>query len=272
MDIEARLREREGCARTSELVRGAVGRSQLRALVEAGQVRRVRRGLYALPGADEGLIAARSLTGAVTCVSVAERLDLPLLRPPAGTHVALPPNRAVPVPGLAPAGTVLHWDSAVRRSGMEVHLPVAAALAHVVACLPAREAVAVLDAAVGRGLVAPVDLAAHRPRGGSVAFERLLRSVDGRSQSLPESFARTALVAAGLSVEPQVTLRGVGRVDLLVADTVVVEVDGWAFHTDRAQFREDRRRDRVLHTCSVCRCSVSPTTTSCTTPHGSSRR
>src|SRR3954453_462212 len=79
MDIEALLREHGGCARTSELVRGAGGRSQLRALVGVGRVRRVRRGLYALPAADAAVVVARSLRGAPTCVSVAAQLGLPLL-------------------------------------------------------------------------------------------------------------------------------------------------------------------------------------------------
>ena len=38
----------------------------------------------------------------------------------------------------------------------------------------------------------------------------------------------------------------VGEVDLLVGDRVVVEIDGFAHHSDRVAFQEDRRRDREL--------------------------
>ena len=85
----------------------------------------------------------------------------------------------------------------------------------------------------------------------AIVFDRLLRSADGRSQSLPETFARLALRGAGFAVDPQELIAGVGHVDLLVEDLAVVEIDGFAYHGDRAQFREDRRRDRALQLLGV---------------------
>jgi very-short-patch-repair endonuclease len=41
-------------------------------------------------------------------------------------------------------------------------------------------------------------------------------------------------------------IEGVGRVDLLVCDWLVVEVDGFAFHADRASYRADRDRANAL--------------------------
>lgn len=124
-------------------------------------------------------------------------------------------------------------------------------LAHALRCLPPREAITIVDAAVNRRLIALEDLAAQRPRAGKADFDRLLRAVDGRSQSLPETFARLALRSSGLWVEPQVQILGVGWVDLLVEELVVVELDGFAYHGDRKQFREDRRRDRALQLIGV---------------------
>ena len=51
---------------------------------------------------------------------------------------------------------------------------------------------------------------------------------------------------AGLRVEPQVFVAGVGWVDLVVEGRVVVEVDGFAYHADAKQFALDRRRDAAL--------------------------
>lgn len=144
-----------------------------------------------------------------------------------------------------PAGTVLHWDVEVDRRDARPVAP-GIALRHATTCLPFAESVALVDAAVGRGLVRLADLGADRPRKGRFRFERMLRAADGRSGSLPESLMRVALLAAGLAVETQVGLHGVGRVDLLVEGLVVVEVDGFAFHSDRAAFAEDRRRDRAI--------------------------
>ncbi|MDR6905382.1 very-short-patch-repair endonuclease [Agromyces sp. 3263] len=45
----------------------------------------------------------------------------------------------------------------------------------------------------------------------------------------------------------QVVIDGAGRVDILVSDRLVIEVDGRAFHTGTA-FDEDRRRDFELVT------------------------
>ena len=56
---------------------------------------------------------------------------------------------------------------------------------------------------------------------------------------------RLALRAQGLRVEPQVHILGLGWVDFLVDGIVVVEVDGFAYHSGRQPYREDRRRDRV---------------------------
>ncbi|HSK59759.1 MAG TPA: DUF559 domain-containing protein [Actinomycetospora sp.] len=107
---------------------------------------------------------------------------------------------------------------------------------------------ALWDAALNRSVVAFRDLAAARPlRAGRLAFDAVLRAVDARSESMPESFVRLALAGAGLRVEPQVLVRGVGFVDLLVERLVVVEIDGFAFHADRQAFDADRRRDRSAH-------------------------
>jgi very-short-patch-repair endonuclease len=38
----------------------------------------------------------------------------------------------------------------------------------------------------------------------------------------------------------------VGFVDFLVEGCLVVEVDGFGFHSGRAEFRRDRARDRVM--------------------------
>ncbi|MDO8106782.1 DUF559 domain-containing protein [Isoptericola sp. b441] len=74
----------------------------------------------------------------------------------------------------------------------------------------------------------------------------LIGLIDARSGSLPESLLRVAMLDAGLPVQPQVLLPGIGRVDFLV-DGVVVEVDGFAYHSGRAEYRADRRRDREAH-------------------------
>ncbi len=229
-----RLQEEGGFARTSEVTRSSTDRRRLALEIEAGRVVRVARGIVALPQfTQEG--AALAHGGAVTCVSALARHRIPLLEEARVLHVAIARNR-----GTSPS-VVQHWTGSGERG--VVSLP--QALVHAVRCLPGPEWVAAADAAVSRGLDVG-ELLRLQPRRGAARLERLIMLVDGRSGSLPESLLRVALRSAGLPAEPQVHVPGVGRVDFLVGD-VIVEVDGFAYHSDRGQYREDRRRDRAAH-------------------------
>ena len=76
--------------------------------------------------------------------------------------------------------------------------------------------------------------------------ERLLALADGRAQSGLETLARLRLRSRGLKIRVQVTIPPVGRVDLLVGDRLVIELDGDEWHSTREQREEDRRRDSAL--------------------------
>lgn len=88
---------------------------------------------------------------------------------------------------------------------------------------------------------------------GHQRARRMLALVDPRSESVGESRTRLVLVAAGLEVRSQVKVldRGavLARVDLLVANRVVVEFDGAVKYVDdvsgRALFTEKKREDRL---------------------------
>ncbi len=76
-----------------------------------------------------------------------------------------------------------------------------------------------------------------------------LAAVDLTGESPIEVVARLLLRKAGLNVEPQVTIPGVGRVgrvDFLVEGFLVVEIDGAASHSDRRALRNDRRRNNMM--------------------------
>jgi very-short-patch-repair endonuclease len=66
------------------------------------------------------------------------------------------------------------------------------------------------------------------------------------AESPLETVTRAVLVMAGLAVQEQVRMRGVGRVDLVVERTVAVEADGWQYHQSRDAFERDRARDRSM--------------------------
>ncbi|MGX5682511.1 endonuclease domain-containing protein [Schumannella luteola] len=49
-----------------------------------------------------------------------------------------------------------------------------------------------------------------------------------------------------VSVQTQVVIAGVGRVDVLIGDRLVLELDGYGFHATGESFESDRRRDLEL--------------------------
>jgi very-short-patch-repair endonuclease len=92
------------------------------------------------------------------------------------------------------------------------------------------------------------------PRGpGSRRPAAVLALVDPDSGSVLESLCRVLLAGAGLAPEDtQRVIRTrtgvwIGRVDFAWPSArLVVEVDGFAFHSDRAAYRRDRRRGNAL--------------------------
>lgn len=120
------------------------------------------------------------------------------------------------------------------------------ALRQCLRCLPPEYAVAVIDSALHLGVVGPHDLIALA-QGLSSARRRWVLRADGRAESGTETLVRLALEDAGLSVRPQVTIAGVGRVDMMVGPRVVVEVDSESWHSTPDQRANDARRGLVLH-------------------------
>lgn len=77
--------------------------------------------------------------------------------------------------------------------------------------------------------------------------EALLRA-DGICESGTETVfhERSRRIRRLHDVRRQVTIAGVGRVDFLIGDRLVIEIDGFAYHSDPEQFEQDRRRDAAL--------------------------
>jgi very-short-patch-repair endonuclease len=88
-------------------------------------------------------------------------------------------------------------------------------------------------------------------RASALLPQTLRRELEGAgilSESGGESLASFGLRQEGIEFKQQVKIPKVGRVDIVVGRSLVVEIDGARFHTEREQFEEDRRRDAVLST------------------------
>ena len=229
-----------GAARWKELDALGFKRDALAVAVREAKVVRVHRGCYALPDAAPANILATVFRAKPTCLSWCERVGLPLERPAATVHLGVPQSRAIGRPRERPvAGVTLHRHGAYPDDLPLAHLDVAALCSTPIAQL------ALIDAALARGLVVMSDLR-DLQHGDQRRRDWLRKNADARSGSLAETYARVALTEVGLDVAPQARLGAIGCVDLLVEGVVVVETDGYAYHSDRNQFERDRLRDRDL--------------------------
>jgi very-short-patch-repair endonuclease len=122
--------------------------------------------------------------------------------------------------------------------------------------LPERDGVKLLDTALLRGWTNLDDLTgrvrAHAGRWGAPALVGLIRSVAGGARSAAERRLGDLLRRAGIvgwTANADITDEqgpiGVGDV-VFRAARIVIEVDGWAYHSDPELFQRDRTRQNRL--------------------------
>lgn len=220
----------------AELLRDISDR-RLRRLVREGSLRRLRRDCYASPLMPNELQRALSIGGSLCCVSALSALGA--WRPPrVGLHIAVTRNAARLGLSRGPQGPVtVHWS--MESVEAPVSTPVRAA-ARLITCLPRPTSIAVLDSALRAGLLDTIDI--RDAMAGAPLTRRFpVSDLDAHAESGVESLVRVALRDVGMRVASQVTIPGVGRVDLLVEGVVIVEVDGREWH--RGEQERDYRRD-----------------------------
>jgi very-short-patch-repair endonuclease len=249
MSPEHVLERLGGIADASALVR-RTSRAKVRRAVERRRILRVARGRYALPGADEGLVAASRLSGVASHLSAAAAHGWELKHQPGRPHVTVPRNRKV----------LPH-----RREGVDVtwadlggEVRVTSYERTVLDCartLPFDEALAVADSALRHGHVTRrrlVELAEKVPPRYRPRCRRVARHADGRAANPFESTLRALALEAGLDVEPQAVLRlgpDRARPDLLdERRRLVLEAESFAHHGTRKAVLRDCERYNLMAT------------------------
>jgi very-short-patch-repair endonuclease len=159
------------------------------------------------------------------------------VQPPVKAHVAVPRNAS-----RTSEQVIVHRTGSGR--GWFVSVP--EAIVHALGCLPPIEALVIVDGALRTRKVSAPEIRKRIVGPDSVRRHGVLELADGRAESPIETVARIAIRAAGFSVDCQVYIPDVGRVDLLIDDWLVIEIDGYAHHSSREQFRNDRRRANLL--------------------------
>lgn len=254
MDVEMRILRQQvedlgGAAHTNELHGAAGGRAAIETAVAAGLLERPAPGFLLAPGTDERIIRARHVRGRLTCASAAEILGYPLVERPGRIHVAVPTTRALRPSRTRPlTGMRIHREKRITPmtlDGFPLVTP-AEVVARCLVCLDELDALAIADAALRRGDVereAVEELLTGRRHG---VARSLLASASGRARSLIESRLRRFLASSGHEVEHGIPIEGVGEVDFLINGRLVIETDGYEFHSRRADWLHDHWRDQQL--------------------------
>ncbi|QEO09618.1 DUF559 domain-containing protein [Protaetiibacter larvae] len=250
MDLRNDIRELGGLAPAFALLRRGWSYSALSYAARHGWVRRIRQGWYALPGVDELLAAAWRVGGLLGCVSAARTFGM-WTPPDDRLHVTAPPRHA----RMRTAGDMrvrlseepdprirIHWRPCApfdrfRATPVECIVDLAK-------CFRSEWVLGSLDSALALGLI--------RRRELLILLRRLPRharwiveAADAASGSFPESVLRGLLIRARISVRIQEWIDDM-RVDFLIGDRLVIEVDGREFHGDHLGFEHDRARDAKL--------------------------
>lgn len=243
-DLERRIHELGGRAATHELHAAGFGREALRRATRAGEIRRVRKGWYVLPDTPAAIADCVRVGGRATCLTVAAEAGLWLFEHPREVHVAVAANacqlrdprdyhRREPHPGA-----IVHWTDAGAPGGrMAVALP--EALREIARCRGVEQAFVAVESALAAGLLRTSELrrvCAGLPASAALALSR----ASGRSGSITEAVFVFRARSLGVRIRQQVQI-GSDRVDVVLGDRLVVELDSREFHVKERDYARDAR-------------------------------
>lgn len=234
------LADRAGVASRAELVGAGVRATDVDRAVRSGQILRVRRGWFALATAEPDVVAAVRVGGALTCISALRQYGVWVPRETA-VHVAVPANAS----RLRLDGNpTIHWSGPPRAMSSSV-APIADALAVMAVCQPREATLIAIDWSLNHRVVS-ADLMREAFAASPEYARKLLQLADRRHDSGLETMACSRLRGLGIRFRVQVHVPGVGRVDVLIGECLVLELDGREFHSRTLDFDNDRRRDLLL--------------------------
>lgn len=236
-----------GVARTHELAPTPALKRALQRSAARGEVRRLRRGVYAARDVHPDIAAAAAVGGRVAGISA---LPFHGLWIPPGTatvlHVEVGDEMEAREGAHADRLVVTHWVASGARPRFGV-APLDDALRRAAGELALPEAVAVLDSALRATPLTPVGLR-FLSHGWPPRARRAAALAHERSESGTESVLRALLHEVGIRATPQAPLPTGDnhRADLLIGDRLLIECDSDAHHAEPADRRRDLLRDESL--------------------------
>jgi very-short-patch-repair endonuclease len=235
MDPLDYLTQLGGVARTAQLLAAGFSRTEISRLGTVA--RQPRRGVFVLPQCRPEFEAAIRHNARASCASGAGHYGLWLREAPAQHHLACNHGRG--------GGFIRHRT--VRFDGHPT-LPLAAiedVVLHAMTCLAPPASTAIATSAMRLHGVPLELLKAQLTADRSGQALKALHQLDLRAESIVEVDAQHLFRANGVGYDAQVYLPGIGRVDFLIEGFLIVEVDGFAFHSSRESLRRDLGRNNA---------------------------
>lgn len=241
-DVAALFSSLNGVARSAELARLGVSAYSLRVAARAGAIDRVRPGLYALPSRlSAPARQALAHGGVLACVSAAAEAGLWVM-PHRGTHVWMSASGHEHTHSACDC--VAHWDADTEPTHGRTRVGVVHALRQLAFCLGAEPFFVAYESAMRRGVLTKRGRTTLRKSLPS-SFDYLFILACSTADSGLESIMRFRLFHLGIAVEGQVQVPGVGVVDLVIGDRLIIELDGKDNHDGASKRHKDLRRDAL---------------------------
>jgi very-short-patch-repair endonuclease len=248
-------RRQHGAISAEQLAAAGLSARRVEHRVGRGLLTRLYRGVYLvgpLETEHSRLMAAVLAGGPGAVVSHYLAAVLWAVRPPreGPIDVTVPGRKVRPRPGLSTHRTTLHPHDITRRHGIPV-TTAARTILDLAATEPATEAERALNEARILRLVSDPSLDeqfSRYPRHRGTAALRAITEADkGFTRSRAERIT-LALIRKARLPRPETNVKLAGHeVDLLWrAQRLIVEFDGYAAHSMRRSFEQDRRRDQLL--------------------------
>jgi very-short-patch-repair endonuclease len=215
-------------------------------MLDMGQLRRVRRGVYAGSDACVDAVAAAAHGGSLGCLSAARHLGLWLLPLPETEEDENPPLHVWLRADRHQyrhddCGCVTHWDAGTTTDAFQ--LPsVERVLEQLYRCHGPEQFFVALESARRQRMLA------------ADALDRLRAALDAAGRDLVdfsrfdadsglESLVRLRLRSHGVTVRTQVVVYGTGKVDLVLDGWLLIEADGKENHDGESMRHKDLMRD-----------------------------
>lgn len=224
--------------RLRHLLDGGWSLRRVQRALRTGELRRVRVGVFVPPEACAEAVAIARHGGAMACVTAARHRGLWVLDDERAPHVWMRPGgRSYD----ADCVCTEHWDApGVGESRREPSL--ARVLRQILMCRGVEAFFVAFESARRLRMLDGDDMRWLAMHVSAEGREAIALSRDDADSGL-ESLLRWRLRHLGLTVRTQVRVAGVGVVDALIGDRVIVEVDGRENHDGASLRHKDLVRD-----------------------------